>query len=129
MRIEIEYAMVERVLGLGARKAKLLPFLLLLVVISSNTSTAHAAEELPVARIVGVKAPSEISPNQNFTVVVTVDYSASISTDVAILDAQTGCVLAAKGLIMPAGRNAFTFRMIGRDQLGLWKLVTSVRIW
>ena len=121
--------MVEHMLGLSARKTKLLFFLLLLVVISSNSSTTHAAEQLPVAKIASVKAPPDISPNQDFTVVVTVDYSASISTDIAILDAATSYVLACKGLIVPAGRNVFTFRMIGRDQPGLWKLVTSVRIW
>jgi hypothetical protein len=70
-----------------------------------------------------------ISPNEGFAVVVNVDYSGSYSTDIAILDAATGFVLASKGLIIPAGRNAFTFQLIGRDRPGVWMLLASVRVW
>jgi len=89
----------------------------------------YANGQLPVARIVIVESPAKVSPGQNFTVRVSVDYSASYSTDIAILDADTGFVLASKGLIIPAGRNLFTFSLAGRDRTGAWPLLASVRVW
>ena len=95
----------------------------------SNCRAVWALEQLPVAQIADVQTPSVISPNEGFPVVVNVDYSGSYSTDIAILDAATGFVLASKGLIIPAGRNAFTFQLIGRDRPGVWMLLASVRVW
>jgi len=100
----------------------------------SNCRAVWALEQLPVAQIADVQTPSVISPNEGFAVVVNVDYSGSYSTDIAILDAATGFVLASKGLMaemsLPsAGRNAFTFHLIGRDRPGVWMLLASVRVW
>jgi len=95
----------------------------------SNCRAVWPLEQLPIAQIADVQTPSVISPNEGFAVVVNVDYSGSYSTDIAILDAATGFVLASKGLIIPAGRNAFTFELIGRDRPGVWMLLASVRVW
>jgi hypothetical protein len=113
----------------STRTRILLVLLLLALTACSMGSAAWAAERIPTARIASVEAPSAISPNEDFTVLVAVDYSASYSTDVAILDAATGSVLACKGLIIPVGRNSFTFRLTSRDQPGLWKLTATVRVW
>jgi len=103
--------------------------IVLVLAAASVGSVAWAVEQLPVARIVNVESPSSISPGQDFDVVVAVDYSAQYSTDIAILDSETGYVLASKGLIIPAGRNLFTFSLTSRDQLGPWALMASVRVW
>jgi hypothetical protein len=100
----------------------------------SNCRVIWALEQLPVAQIADVQTPSVVSPNEGFAVVVTVGYSMSLSTDIAILDAATGFVLASKGLMteisLPsAGRNTFTFHLMGRDRPGVWMLLASVRVW
>jgi len=102
---------------------------LLIVASVSAAPMVYANEQLPVARIAGVESPVTVSPGQDFTVLVSVDYSASYSTDIAILDAATGFVLDSKGLIIPAGRNLFTFSLTSREQPGVWALVASVRVW
>jgi hypothetical protein len=122
--------MAEFPLAHGSTKTRLLLVsLFLALAVCSTGSAAWAAEKLPVAKIASVEAPSVVSPNEDFTVLVAVDYSASYSTDIAILDAATGFVLACKGLIMPAGRNSFTFQLTSRDQPGLWRLTAAVRVW
>ena len=103
--------------------------ILLVLAGASVGSVAWAVEQLPIARILNVESPSSISPGQDFSVVVAVDYSAQYSTDIAILDSETGYVLASKGLIIPAGRNLFTFSLTSPDQPGPWALVASVRVW
>ena len=103
---------------------------LLVLVVLSNIVTAWALDEkLPVAQIAGVQAPSSVLPNQDFVVTVTVDYSERYSTDIAILDKATDFVLASKGLIVPSGRNLFTFHLTGQEHFGMWLLVATVRIW
>jgi hypothetical protein len=113
---------------IGTKRALVIAALLVLVALSNNAAT-WALEELPVARITGVQAPSSVLPNEDFVVTVTVDYSERFSTDIAILDKATGFVLASKGLIIPSGRNVFTFHVIGRERLGTWPLVATVRVW
>jgi hypothetical protein len=82
-----------------------------------------------VAKIMNVESPADISPGENFTVLVTVDYSGAYSTDIAVLDTATGFVLASKGLIIHAGQNEFTFFLTGRDGPGVWALMVTVRVW
>ena len=103
-------------------------FLLVLVALS-NSAVAWPLEQLPVAQIVGVQAPSGISRSEDFSVVISVDYSRSYSTDIAILDAETGFVVASKGLIIPAGRNDFAFQLTGLDTPCVWMLLATVRVW
>ncbi|WP_455284885.1 hypothetical protein, partial [[Eubacterium] cellulosolvens] len=69
-----------------------------------------------------VEAPTRVSPEEGFIVLVTVDYSGSYSTDIAVIDTGTGFVLASKGLIIPAGRNLFTFSLTARGRSGVWTL-------
>lgn len=110
-------------------KKVLVVSIVFVLVALSNCRAVWALNQLPAAQIVDVQRPSVISPNEGFAVVVTVDYSGSYSTDIAILDAATGFVLASKGLIVPAGRNAFAFQLIGQDRPGVWMLLASVRVW
>jgi hypothetical protein len=111
-------------------KKVLVAAVLLVLVVLSNIVAAQALEEkVPVAHIAGVQAPSSVLPNQDFVVTVTVDYSDRYSTDIAILDKTTGSVLASKGLIVPSGRNLFTFSLTGQEHPGTWPLVATVRIW
>ena len=110
------------------RELCLLSAFLILVVMSAG-SAAWALEQLPVARIVGIDSPQEVSPGEDFTVTVAVDYSGAYSTDIAILDAASGFVLASKGLIIPAGRNLFNFSLTGPDRPGIWMLLVAVRVW
>jgi hypothetical protein len=103
---------------------------LLVFVVLSNIVAAWALDEkLPVAQITDVHAPSTVPQNEDFVVTVTADYSERYSTDIAILDKATGFVLASKGLIIPSGRNLFTFHLTGREQPGTWLLVATVRVW
>jgi hypothetical protein len=90
-----------------------------------------AGTQSPVARIVGVQSPSHIRPGEDFTIAVAVEYSDAHSTDIAIMDATTGFVLASIDLFtsMPAGNTTFTFRLSGRSQPGVWELLTTVRTW
>ncbi|MCJ7455339.1 hypothetical protein MUP07_01170 [Candidatus Bathyarchaeota archaeon] len=108
-------------------KLSILSILLLLLAFSSRPA-ATTLEQLPVAKIASVESPQEISPGEKFTVAVTVDYSESYSTDIAILDSATGCVLASKGLIIPAGRNVFSFSLTGPERPAVWTLLASVRV-
>jgi hypothetical protein len=110
------------------KRALAIAALLVLVALSNNAAT-WALEELPVAQITDVQAPSSVLPNEDFVVSVTVDYSERFSTDIAILDEATGFVLASKGLIIPPGRNVFTFHLAGRESLGTWPLMATVRVW
>jgi hypothetical protein len=113
-----------------ARSEKVLVIAVLLVLVAlSNTAATWALEKLPVAQITGVEAPSSILPNEDLVVTVTVDYSERYSTDIAILDKATNFVLASKGLIIPSGRNVFTFNFTSREQPGVWLLVATVRVW
>jgi hypothetical protein len=102
--------------------------LLASVALSINAAT-WAVEKLPVAQIADVQTPSNILPNEDFAVMVTVDYSASYSTDIAVLDKATDFVLASKGLIIPAGRNVFRFQLTSPERLGVWMLLATVRVW
>jgi hypothetical protein len=113
----------------GRSKNVLVIAVLLVFVALSNTAATWALEKLPVAQITGVEAPSSILPNEDLVVTVAVDYSERYSTDVAILDKATNFVLASKGLIIPSGRNVFTFHLIGREHPGIWLLVATVRVW
>jgi len=113
----------------GSRKVLVVAVLLVLVVLSNIVAAWALDEKLPVAQIAGVQAPSSVLPNQDFVVTVTVDYSERYSTDIAILDKATGFVLASKGLIVPSGRNLFTFHLTGQEHPGTWLLVATVRIW
>jgi len=106
----------------------ILAILCVLSVVPSVPS-AWPLEQLPVAKIVSVDAPRQVWPDENFAVLVAVNYSSSYSTDIAVLDYSTGYVLASKGLIIPAGMNYFSFLITGRDSPGLWTLVASVRVW
>jgi len=122
--------MVERPIPRRTRGTQLwVPSFLLVLIVISSGPTSWALEELPLARIAGVDSPSSVLPGENFKVVVAVDYSASYGTDIAILDAATGFVLASRGLIIPAGRNLFTFSLTGRDYPGTWALLATVRVW
>jgi hypothetical protein len=94
-----------------------------------NSMPAWALEQFPVARIAGVQAPSTVLPNEDFAVMVAVDYSGSYSTDIAVLDRATGFVLASKGLIIPAGRNEFRFQLTSPERPSVWKLLATVRVW
>jgi len=113
-----------------ARSKKVLVIAAILVFVAlSNTAATWALEKLPVAQITGVEAPSSILPNEDLVVTVAVDYSERYSTDIAILDKATNFVLASKGLIIPSGRNVFTFHLTGREHPGIWLLVATVRVW
>mgnify|MGYP002153772303 CR=1 FL=1 len=112
----------------GGTRPLVVSVLLVLIVFSSGP-VSWALEQLPVAKIVSVDLPPHVSRGENFTVVVSVDYSGSYGTDVAILDAPTGFVLASKGLVIPAGRNLFTFSLTARDYPGTWALLATVRVW
>jgi hypothetical protein len=112
----------------GSNKVPVIAAILILAALS-NIEATWALEDLPVAQIVGVQAPSSVLPNEDFDVAVAVDYSERYSTDIAILDRATGFVLASKGLIIPSGRNVFTFHLSGREQPGTWVLVATVRVW
>jgi len=103
--------------------------LLLVSVALSNNAATWALEKLPVAQITDVQAPSSVLPDEDFVVTVTVDYSERYSTDIAILDKATNFVLASKGLIIPSGRNVFTFHLTALEQPGIWLLVATVRVW
>jgi len=109
-------------------KLSILSILLLLLAFSSRPA-ATTLEQLPVAKIASVESPPEITPGEKFTVAVTVDYSESYSTDIAILDSATGYVLDSKGLIIPAGRNVFSFSLTGPERPAVWTLLASVRVW
>ena len=113
----------------GSRKVLVVAVLLVLVVLSNIVAAWALDEKLPVAQIADVQAPSSVLPNQDFVVTVTVDYSERYSTDIAILDKATDFVLASKGLIVPSGRNLFTFHLTGQEHFGMWLLVATVRIW
>jgi hypothetical protein len=110
-------------------RARLCSLLILAILLGLFVPFGYGAEQTPTAKIVNVESPSSIHPREHFAVVVDVDYSASYSTDIAILDAQTGFVLDCRGLIIPAGRNVFTFSLTGRDEPGVWKLQATVRVW
>jgi hypothetical protein len=112
------------------RSEKILVIAVILVFVAlSNTAATWALESLPVAQIAGVQAPSSVLPNEDLVVTVAVDYSERYSTDIAILDKATNFVLASKGLIIPSGRNVFTFHFTSREQPGVWLLVATVRVW
>ena len=102
---------------------------LFILLVASTGPIVCAREQLPVAKIVSVEAPTRVSPEEDFIVLVTVDYSGSYSTDIAVIDTATGFVLASKGLIIPAGRNVFTFSLTARDLPGVWTLTATVRVW
>jgi hypothetical protein len=102
---------------------------LLIVMAASTGPTAFAREQLPTARILSVEYPSDILPGERFAVLVTAEYSDAYSTDIAILDAATGFVLAAKGLIIHAGQNAFSFALTGPGRTGVWALLATARVW
>jgi len=122
--------MADRLYGQGHRKAMLLILLLVSFLLTfSSGSAAIAAEQLPVAKIVSVESPLEVSPGEKFIVTVGVDYSGSYSTDIAILDSATGRVLDSRGLIIPAGRNLFSFSLTGPEGPGVWSLLATVRVW
>ena len=112
----------------GSKKILVIALLLAFVALSINAAT-WAVEKLPVAQIADVQTPSNILPNEDFVVTVTVDYSGPYSTDIAVLDKATNFVLASKGLIIPSGRNVFTFHLTGRERPGIWLLVATVRVW
>jgi hypothetical protein len=84
-----------------------------------------------LARIVDVRSPYHIRPGEDFAVTVTVEYSAAHSADIAVIDAETGFVLASIDLFtpMPSGAKSYTLRLYGRDQPGVWELLTTVRTW
>ena len=108
--------------------------LVLLLVITlplSSMPVVCAGTKSPVARIVDVQSPSHIRPGEDFSVTVAVEYSDAHSTDIAIIDAATGFVLASKDLFtpMPAGTTVFTFHLSGPNQPGVWELLTTVRTW
>ena len=113
----------------ASNNAALVILVLFFVLSSENVAPVWAVEQVPVAQIVTVQAPSTILPNENFVVNVTVDYSGSYSTDIAILDKATGFVLASKGLIIPAGLDVFHFQLTSPESLGVWMLLATVRIW
>jgi hypothetical protein len=122
--------MVDHRLRSNARNnVPLVILVLLFVLVSENVMPVWAVEQVPVAQIATVQAPSTILPNENFVVNVTVDYSGSYSTDIAILDNATGFVLASKGLIIPAGLDVFHFQLTSPDCPGVWMLLATVRIW
>jgi hypothetical protein len=110
-------------------RRKILVIALLLVSVALSNNAAWALQKLPVAQITDVQAPSSVLPDEDFVVTVTVDYSERYSTDIAILDKATNFVLASKGLIIPSGRNVFTFHLTGRERAGIWLLVAAVRVW
>jgi hypothetical protein len=107
----------------------MLVIVLLLFSMALSYDAAWALEKLPVAQIADVQAPPSVLPDEDFVVTVAVDYSERYSTDIAILDKTTNYVLASKGLIIPPGRNVFTFHLTGREQAGIWPLVATVRVW
>jgi len=113
-----------------ARSKKILVIAVILAFVAvSNIAAAWPLEKLPVAQITGVEAPSSVLPNEDLVVTVAVDYSERYSTDIAILDKATNFVLASKGLIIPSGRNVFTFHLTALEQPGIWLLVATVRVW
>jgi hypothetical protein len=122
--------MVDRPLRRNSRNnVALVTLVLFLLLAFENCMPGWALEEVPVAQIAGVQAPSTVLPDEDFVVTVTVDYSGSYSTDIAILDKATSFVLASKGLIIPAGRDVFHFQLTSPEHLGVWRLLATVRIW
>jgi hypothetical protein len=130
LRREKGPTMADRPLRSNARKSAALVILVLSVLLAfGNGMPAWALEQVPVAQIAIVQAPSTVLPNEGFVVTVTVDYSGSYSTDIAILDKATGFVLASKGLIIPAGQDVFHFQLTSPESSGVWMLLATVRIW
>lgn len=102
---------------------------LFILIAASTGPMVCAREQVPIARILSVVYPSDVLPGENFVVLVTTEYSAAYSTDVAVLDTATGFVLASKGLIIHAGQNVFNFSLTGSDRPGVWALMATVRVW
>jgi len=90
-----------------------------------------SADVTPVARIVGVESDPIVSPGEHFSVVVSVEYSAAQSADIAILDTLSGVIMDSKDLFTPmsAGTTAYAFQLTGRATPGAWKLQANVRTW